>query len=133
MSNVSRREFVLAAAAGAAAVHLSGGSRGHAQTRPATAAGPSTSNAGDPVELHWLEGDVPRLTAGVTWGVPWPRGAHPADRSFALTTPAGEPVPLQTWTTATWPDGTLKWTAHAIPPGAGASPRLTLTPIPGPI
>ncbi|MBY8852373.1 hypothetical protein K7G98_30660, partial [Saccharothrix sp. MB29] len=76
---------------------------------------------GDGVRLRWLEGGAPgQLAAGCTWGVPWPEGAVPADQAFALRTATGQQVPLQTWATAYWPDGSLKWTAHAL--GADVPP-----------
>ncbi|MEV0308856.1 hypothetical protein B0I32_13048 [Nonomuraea fuscirosea] len=66
--------------------------------------------------LRWLDrpGDQ-----GVTWGVPWPRGAVERDTPFALSDAEGRPVPVQSWVTATWPDGSVKWSAHA----AGAGPH----------
>lgn len=68
-----------------------------------------------PVDLRWLEGVVPaRLTAGTTWGVPWPRGALSPDQTFALIADTGESVPVQSWPTGWWPDGSVKWTAHAL-------------------
>ncbi|WP_117214784.1 Tat pathway signal sequence domain protein [Allorhizocola rhizosphaerae] len=68
--------------------------------------------------LRWLSQARP---TGVTWGVPWPRGAVPFDSSFGL----GD-VPVQSWVTATWPDGSVKWSAHAIGPTPAES--LVLTP-----
>jgi hypothetical protein len=62
--------------------------------------------------LRWL--DRPG-GSGVTWGVPWPRGAVAAGTPFALTGADGAPAPVQSWITATWPDGSVKWTAHAAP------------------
>ncbi|NUT04608.1 MAG: Tat pathway signal sequence domain protein [Hamadaea sp.] len=64
------------------------------------------------VHLTWLEG-APGTPATTTWGTPWPQGAVPGDQSFRLTTPDGSPVPVQSWPLAYWPDGTLKWSAHA--------------------
>ncbi|MFD4778528.1 hypothetical protein ACFWNU_32440, partial [Streptomyces sp. NPDC058427] len=37
-------------------------------------------------------------------------------------TPDGKGVPVQSWTTATWPDGSLKWTPHAVGVTATRSP-----------
>ena len=86
--------------------------------------------------VHWLDGDPPTVSPGTTWGVPWPRGKHPAGTTFSLTSTEGTAIPVQTWPTAFWPDGSLKWTAHAIPadipevtscelaPGIPATPRL---------
>ncbi|MEZ4699165.1 MAG: hypothetical protein R2834_02455 [Rhodothermales bacterium] len=78
--------------------------------------------------VRWLDGDAPAAFAGATWGVPWPRGAHPADTSFALESEAGAGVPVQSWPTAFWPDGSLKWTAHAIPADAVPAARYRLVP-----
>ena len=76
---------------------------------------PAGLSGHDPVELRWLEGGVPaEFAGGTTWGVPWPRGAFAPDQQFALTTPAGAALPVQSWPTAWWPDGSVKWTAHAI-------------------
>jgi len=59
--------------------------------------------------VHWLETPARQ---GVTWGVPWARGAVAQGSQFALA----DGTPVQSWTTATWPDGSVKWTAHAIGP-----------------
>ncbi|MFI7133076.1 Tat pathway signal sequence domain protein [Nonomuraea sp. NPDC050153] len=61
--------------------------------------------------LRWLDRPGEQ---GVTWGVPWPRGAVEPGAPFALADPEGREVPVQTWVTATWPDGSVKWSAHAI-------------------
>ncbi|MEU4725101.1 Tat pathway signal sequence domain protein [Nonomuraea dietziae] len=64
-----------------------------------------------PTPLHWLEG--PRRQ-GVTWGVPWPRGAVGSHEPFAMA----DGTPVQSWVNATWPDGSVKWSAHAMGPQA---------------
>ncbi|RVX42193.1 hypothetical protein EDD27_4814 [Nonomuraea polychroma] len=68
--------------------------------------------------LRWLDRPGEQ---GVTWGVPWPRGAVEPDAPFALAGADGREVPVQSWVTATWPDGSVKWSAHAI----GARPSAT--------
>jgi hypothetical protein len=100
------------------------------------------------MELHWLEGRaMPYVggvtgvagsrviigwrggadSGGVTWGVPWPEGKYPKDTKFELKTEAGTAVPMQSWPLATWPDGSLKWSAHAIAAGGVAlTNKLTL-------
>jgi YetA-like protein len=70
--------------------------------------------------LRWLTRPRP---AGVTWGVPWPRGAIASGTPFALGS-----VPVQSWVTATWPDGTVKWTAHAISPQPDPVEAYELSP-----
>ncbi len=82
-------------------------------SRPADQAGPGE------VRLGWLE-DRPAEVAGTAWGTPWPMGAVPGDQSFALTAEDGAAVPVQSWPLAYWPDGTLKWSGHAISGGLAA-------------
>ena len=83
-----------------------------------------------PHEVSWLENGAAAATPGTTWGAPWPRGTVAAGTSFALVGADGKPVPMQTWPLATWPDGSLKWTAHAIPANAGLAAPLRLEPGP---
>src|SRR6266536_366909 len=89
------------------------------------------------VKLTWLEGK-PTTAAVTTWGTPWPKGAVPANQSFSLKAADGNAVPLQSWPTAYWPDGSLKWSAHAIAvdtpaesytlgPGTTAAPAQPVT------
>ncbi|WP_158843817.1 exo-rhamnogalacturonan lyase family protein [Saccharothrix deserti] len=105
MAQVNRRTFLGGVAAAGAAYGLPFG----VGSAHAAAADPPRQAA-----LGWLEGGAPATHAGTTWGVPWPRGAFPRDQTFSLTTASGEQVPVQTWTTGVWPDGSLKWSAHAI-------------------
>ena len=78
----------------------------------------------DAVALNWLD-DPPPTDTGIRWGVPWPQGACDRDQSFALD---GE-IPVQTWPTAFWPDGSVKWTGHAavLDPDAPTNPDLVPT------
>lgn len=62
--------------------------------------------------LHLLEplhagGRVP-----TQWGVPWPRGVLGTVPALELDHRGG-PTPVDTWVTARWPDGSVKWTGHA--------------------
>jgi hypothetical protein len=75
-------------------------------------------------DIVWLDETPPASHEGQTLGVPWPRGTVPARATFRATTSTGQSVPLQSWTTATWPDGSIKWTAHAIPAGEALAPGL---------
>ncbi|MBT1695653.1 Tat pathway signal sequence domain protein [Fulvivirgaceae bacterium PWU4] len=68
----------------------------------------------DAVALHWLDGKSPALASGATWGVPWAKGVLKKNAVFSLQGNAGENLALQSWPLAYWPDGSLKWTAHAI-------------------
>lgn len=89
-------------------------------------AAPASPAASDSVDLSWLEGR-PALLTGATFGVPWPRGALRKDQAFALSGDGGE-LPCQSWPLAYWPDGSLKWTAHALPAMDAAPERLRLRP-----
>ncbi|KAH7371626.1 hypothetical protein BKA66DRAFT_423506 [Pyrenochaeta sp. MPI-SDFR-AT-0127] len=70
----------------------------------------------DSVKVKWLQG-TPEYLGGVTFGLPWPRGQHLAN---ATTFTASGEAQLQSWVTAYWPDGSLKWTGHAL--AASSSP-----------
>jgi hypothetical protein len=120
---LSRRHFVKTTALAAASFSLVGRSRAAATAHAAGASAPAA-----PVTVRWLDGQAPRAVVGTQWGVPWPRGAVRPQTSFALTAADGTGVPVQTWPLATWPDGTLKWTAHAVGGQVPASDRFTLTP-----
>ena len=72
------------------------------------------------VDLHWLDG-APSVTTGAAFGVPWPRGALPAQPALALADSTGQPVPVQSWPLAYWPDGSVKWTGHAVDSSATAA------------
>lgn len=79
------------------------------------------------VRLHWL-GARRASTVGATWGVPWARGELQRNETFALRSSAdGAAAPMQSWATAYWPDGSVKWTAHAATFAADeASPSYVL-------
>ncbi|MFD8568154.1 Tat pathway signal sequence domain protein [Streptomyces sp. NPDC059639] len=116
-----RRSLLKAAAVAGAAAQFSW-ALGSRQAQAAPAAG--TAEAG-PVTLGWLEDGGLGAAPGSTVGVPWPKGAYDKGQEFALTDADGKQVPVQTWPLAQWPDGSLKWTAHAVGPGAGDG-KLTL-------
>ncbi|MEU1666074.1 twin-arginine translocation signal domain-containing protein [Streptomyces sparsogenes] len=126
MSPIPRRDVLKAAAVAGAAAPFSWLLADKAQ--PATAADRAADKAADhPVEITWLEDGGPGAAAGSTFGVPWPKGTQPADQKFALATADGKDVPLQTWATAYWPDGSLKWTAHAAAEGLDGATTYRLT------
>ena len=98
-------------------------------TLPATAAPAAAVPAASPAHadgLRWLDGSAPELMLGATLGLPWPRGVHKKGQDFHALDSQGRPLPLQTWPLAWWPDGSLKWTAHALPAGVepGAAPSI---------
>ncbi|WP_436521183.1 hypothetical protein [Actinoplanes sp. HUAS TT8] len=129
MTEISRRTFVRGVAAAPAFAVLPAGAAQAVPQQVVTA----PEAAPERINLRWLEGK-PAAGVGNTWGVPWPKGALAADQAFALAAADGADVPVQTWPLAYWPDGTLKWTAHAISADAPLSDSYTLTrgtPSPG--
>ncbi|MFB4425816.1 Tat pathway signal sequence domain protein [Streptomyces sp. QL37] len=124
MSRMPRRTLLKAAAAAGAAAQLNW-SLG---ATSASAAAPGAEHTGDPVALTWLESGGLGAAPGSTLGVPWPKGQYRKDQTFALTTEDGKDVPVQSWTTATWPDGSAKWTAHAVGPEAAGAKKFVLGP-----
>ncbi|MFF7475353.1 Tat pathway signal sequence domain protein [Streptomyces sp. NPDC008092] len=119
MSPIPRRSLLKAAAVAGAAAQFS-----WALGAKAAQAAPGAEAAdADPVTLDWLEDGGLGAAPGSTVGVPWPMGAFQEDQAFTLTDEDGKDVPVQSWPLAHWPDGSLKWTAHAVSSGNG---RLTL-------
>lgn len=117
MAHFTRREFVRRTVLGAAALQLASQLRAQ-NAASAPAADQPTALQPGVAPVRWLDGGVPRFFPGATWGVAWPRGSQPAATRFALRAADGKSVPTQSWPLATWPDGSLKWTAHALPPDA---------------
>src|SRR3954463_16602540 len=66
------------------------------------------------VKVDWLDHTAPTVPTGVSFGVPWPRGTIQKGESLHLVDAKGQSIPLQSWPLAYWPDGSLKWTGHAI-------------------
>ncbi|WP_326612793.1 Tat pathway signal sequence domain protein [Streptomyces scopuliridis] len=119
---IPRRSLLKAAAVAGAAAQFS-----WALGRDGARAADAGAAAADrPVSVGWLEDGGAGAAPGSTFGVPWPRGVHPAGTAFALATEGGAAVPVQTWPTAYWPDGTLKWTAHAVGGATADAERFTL-------
>ncbi|MFI9583285.1 Tat pathway signal sequence domain protein [Streptomyces sp. NPDC052236] len=122
MTAIPRRSLFKAAAVAGAASQFSW-VLGRSDAR---AAETGSAAADAPVTIDWLEDGGLGAAPGSTFGVPWPKGAHAADTAFALATVEGKDVPVQTWPTAYWPDGSLKWTAHAVGPEAAGAEKFTL-------
>ncbi len=103
---LSRRHFVKHSMVLAAGLPLAG-------NLPAWATAAEKLPPPAPLPLQWLDGKAPILPGAVTWGMPWPKGAVTKNTHFALQQTSGIQLPLQSWPLAFWPDGSLKWTAHA--------------------
>jgi hypothetical protein len=126
MKNVSRRKFIRTTSLIAATVP----SLYPAETEPAKSKKQIKVpvHVEGPTQLRWLDSADPNFQVGTAFGVPWPMGQQAADTPFTLRTSQGEQIPMQTWTTATWPDGSLKWTGHAITPGAQSKDYFEIAP-----
>ena len=97
----------------------------------------ATAQGAGGVDVKWL-GGPPRLDAGVSFGVPWPRGTVRKEQTFTMTAADGKSLPLQSWPMAYWPDGSMKFTGFAtvagpavasarIAPGTSGAPAKPLT------
>ncbi|MEH1127603.1 exo-rhamnogalacturonan lyase family protein [Micromonospora sp. CPCC 206061] len=123
-SRVSRRLVLRTTAATAAAVPFANmlAAPGAAAEEPQP---PAPAEAG-PATVRWL-GGTPGSSIGTSFGVPWPKGAFTAGTQFTAADPAGAAVPLDTWPLAHWPDGSLKWTGHAVGANSGLTEQLIIT------
>ncbi|MDR6551126.1 hypothetical protein [Paenibacillus qinlingensis] len=65
------------------------------------------------IKLRWLNKEASN-PVGITWGIPWREGELGRAESLRLETADGQgAVPVQSWPTAYWPDGSVKWSAHS--------------------
>lgn len=65
------------------------------------------------VLINCLESVENKKESGTTFGIPWPKG-QVKKKEFTLIGVGGSKHPVQSWPLAYWPDGSLKWTGHAI-------------------
>jgi PcRGLX-like protein C-terminal alpha/alpha toroid domain/PcRGLX-like protein central beta sandwich domain/PcRGLX-like N-terminal RIFT barrel domain len=122
----TRREFLRdAALAGAGITSTSFESKLFADAAPAEETGSSQVASPQKVALSWLGEKLPNAPTGVSWGVPWVRGAVSKDVQFQLSG-GGKNLPLQSWPLAYWPDGSLKWSGFATVVPAGFDGHATL-------
>src|SRR5262247_299798 len=105
---ISRRTFLSNAAAAPVVLGVASNSY------PAKAIG---ANPAPGSWVRWLDDRASNVAQGVTWGTPWPRGKLKSAKEFALRAAGGSLVSLQSWPLAYWPDGSVKWSAHAAAPG----------------
>ncbi|MBE1491044.1 exo-rhamnogalacturonan lyase family protein [Plantactinospora soyae] len=133
MPQLPRRSLLMGVAIAGVATQLPGArtaAAAQAAVAPADARAGAAPALDAGVPVRWLDGGTPRALIGATWGVPWPRGALSRDQELSLTTAAGTAVPVQSWPIGFWPDGTVKWTAHAI--GTSVPPAADYLLRPGP-
>ena len=135
---MDRREFIIRSGV-AASVPFSLTSCS-ASTKPASGMPLQSSKKIERIKgaLNWLDGDEPGELKGTTFGYPWKQGTLRKGEPLSLVNEKGEQIPLQTWVTAFWPDGSIKWTAHAIPTSAEvgraakiikSAPKIPKTPV----
>ncbi len=79
------------------------------------------------VSVAWLGSDAPLVATGVSWGVPWPKGAVGKDATFCVSSADGKDLPVQTWPLAYWPDGSLKWSGFAALVGPNVAGPFALS------
>ncbi|KAF4122017.1 hypothetical protein GMORB2_7610 [Geosmithia morbida] len=80
---------------------------------------------GEASTVSWIDDDAPSYSSGTTFGVPWSQGKlYPNQTSFSISAAGGD-VASDSWVTAYWRDGSIKWTAHAL--GATDSPQSEYT------
>ena len=115
---ISRRQFLSHTALSSAAISNAAMGTTALGTISATAspAAPVPANPAGGAWVRWLDSAASPVSQGVTWGTPWPRGQQREAKNFALRGADQKTLPLQSWPLAYWPDGSLKWTAHALPP-----------------
>lgn len=113
--SVTRRDFIKSAAVTA----------GLGMTTK-SAAEPVLFSAAD-VTLNLLDKKPLPVDSGVSFGVPWPRGAVKRSDDFILSSTVKR-LPLQSWPLAYWPDGSIKWMGFATVVAGGSAESLTLKP-----
>ncbi|KAB8222780.1 hypothetical protein BDV33DRAFT_229344 [Aspergillus novoparasiticus] len=89
----------------------------------------STNNKA--VKLQCLERHYIKDNSSATFGVPWPRGKYWPDRTaFTCSSHRNKSIALQSWVIAYWPDGSIKWTAHAFAADTDVADSYSVEAIP---
>jgi hypothetical protein len=125
----SRREFLKDAAFASAAISASPlvNRNLYAETASVKEVASVDSINLHPVDLRLVNKEPAPMPAGISWGVPWPRGTVSRNSSFHLSSQAMN-LPLQSWPLAFWPDGSIKWTGFATVVPSNFQGPITLTP-----
>jgi hypothetical protein len=113
---MDRRQFLKRGAV-AASIPVASQALTACQTMSAAGVSAAKSPQRKPGHLGWLEGHEPAVKGGATWGQAWPQGELGKKQALRLINDTGQSVPLQSWPAAYWPDGSVKWTTHAVPAG----------------
>ena len=88
-----------------------------------------SAQPGSTVQLSWLGADSPALSTGVSWGVPFPEGQVKPGSNFSLKNAKGNPMAVQAWPLAFWPDGSLKWIGFSTVVDANSGSTFELQPV----
>ncbi|KAF7193733.1 hypothetical protein HII31_04935 [Pseudocercospora fuligena] len=80
-----------------------------------------SNSSSQSINVKWL-GQSPDYHSGTTFGLPWARGQH-----YANSTHFSSAEDIQSWVTAYWPDGSIKWTGHAVPASDQVPDQYTIT------
>lgn len=82
------------------------------------------------IPLKWLNDHASESKVGVSWGVPFSQGEVQQNDSFSLVNNKGLSIPVQSWTMAYWPDGSIKWTglATVVSPSSSNEFQLSVGP-----
>ncbi|MFT4202904.1 MAG: hypothetical protein QM610_03235 [Chitinophagaceae bacterium] len=76
------------------------------------------------IPLRWIDTVPGGFGFGTTFGLPWKQGELQTAENVAILTSNKQPVNVQSWPLAYWSDGSLKWSAHAIPVNTSATEQL---------
>ncbi len=126
MTSLSRRKFIrnsLIFAAAAPAVNS-----GLISSKLLSAQSDDKNRKNKSIRLTWVDGKTPSCHTGTAFGVPWPMGYVPAGSGFVLKNSKKESLPVESWVTAVWPDGSIKWTGHSISSCCPVSEYYTIEP-----
>ncbi|ETS82704.1 hypothetical protein PFICI_04580 [Pestalotiopsis fici W106-1] len=77
-------------------------------------------------QVHWL-GELPEYNPGTTFGLPWARGQFDSNSTTFIAFDGLDEISLQSWVTGFWPDGSIKWTGHAVGASDKVFEQLTIT------
>lgn len=113
MKKISRRNFIRNTS-GLAAVSLGGFPPLYGMEPMGSQSLEFDQRRHDQIPLRWLGEKKPAYLFGTTFGVPWSPGETRADDRFVVSNGDKTGIPVQTWPLAFWPDGSVKWSAHAI-------------------
>ncbi len=128
-AGMTRRSFLSQSAASGVVLPLAVAASGAADDEPGETA-PAPAELPEPnvngVPLRWLDGQDRSALMGVTWGAAWPMGKVTGEPGFGVFDEQDQPVPAQSWVSARWADGSVKWSAHAVAPRAEASNHFSV-------